>query len=251
MYASPLEQFEIIPLLPIRFGALDRSITNTSLMMLICVGVRVVGMQALLVSGHGTLVPNRWQSVVEGIYGLILSMVGQTMGAAGVKYFPFVFALFTFVLSCNLFGLVPYSFTVTSHLIVTLTLAMAIWVGKLVIGFRLHGLKLLGMFLPSGTPFAMYPMMVPLEIMGFTITFISLSVRLFANMMAGHILLKVIAGFAWTMMAAGGVMYLAHFIPMGVLFLLLILETAVAVIQAYVFSLLTCIYLTDMIHGGH
>ena len=216
-----------------------------------CAVVRTVGMQAVRVAGNGTRVPSRWQTVVEGLHGVVLSMVSQTMGVAGVKFFPFVFTLFTFLLACNLFGLVPYSFTVTSHLIVTRTLALAIWVGKLMVGIRLHGLKLLGMFLPAGTPFRMYPMMVPLEILGFTITFISLSVRLFANMMAGHILLKVIAGFAWTMMAAGGRLYIAHFIPMVVLFLLLILETAVAVIQAYVFSLLTCIYLTDMIHGGH
>ena len=251
MLNSPLEQFEIIPLVSRQIGDLDLSRTNTAVRMLTCAGVRVVGMQMLRVSGNGTLVPNRWQTLAEGVHGLVLSMVSQTMGVAGVKFFPFVFTLFTFLLACNLFGLVPYSFTVTSHLVVTMTLALAIWIGKLVVGVRLHGLKLLGMFLPAGTPFVMYPMMVPLEILGFTITFISLSVRLFANMMAGHILLKVIAGFAWTMMAAGGLRYFAHFIPMAVLFRLLILETAVAVIQAYVFSLLTCIYLTDMIHGGH
>jgi ATP synthase subunit 6 len=251
MLNSPLEQFEIVPVLGFQRGDVDLSRTNSALMMLIAVGLRVMGMQSLRVGGHGSLVPNRWQTVVESMYGLVMAVVAQTLGPLGSKYFPFVFTLFTFVLACNLLGLVPYSFTVTSHLVVTLTLARAIWVGKLVIGIRAHGIKLWSMFLPEGTPFAMYPMMVPLELLGFTITFISLSVRLFANMMAGHILLKVIAGFAWTMMTAGGLRYLAHFVPMLVLFVLFILETAVAFIQAYVFTLLTCIYIGDMERGGH
>ena len=178
-------------------------------------------------------------------------MIGQTIGEAGVALFPLIFSLFTFILGCNRFGLVPYSFTVTSHLVVTMTRALAIWIGKLVTGFRRHGLVFFRMFLPAGTPFGMIPMMVPLEIRGFTITFISLSVRLFANMMAGHILLKVIGGFAWSMMAAGGRMWIAHFVPRVVLLLLLGLETAVAFIQAYVFTLRTCIYVGDSIHGGH
>jgi len=178
-------------------------------------------------------------------------MLGQTVGPQGAPLFPIIFSIFTFLLGCNRFGLVPYSFTVTSHLVVTMTLALAIWIGKLIMGFRLHGLAFFRRFLPSGTPFAMIGFMVPLEVMGFTITFISLSVRLFANMMAGHILLKVIGGFAWTMMVSGGVMWLAHFLPRGVLFLLLGLETAVAFIQAYVFTLRACIYISDSMSGGH
>lgn len=207
--------------------------------------------QSIRVSGNGLLVPSRWQVLLEGVHGLILSMLGQTIGSQGAALFPFVFSVFTFVLGCNRFGLVPYSFTVTSHLVVTMTLALAIWIGKLVIGFRLHGLTFFRILLPTGTPFRMIPFMVALEVMGFTITFISLSVRLFANMMAGHILLKVIAGFAWTMMVSGGIMWVAHIIPRAVLFLLLGLETAVAFIQAYVFTLRTCIYIGDSIHGGH
>ena len=178
-------------------------------------------------------------------------MVGQTIGERGNAFFPVMFTMFTFILGCNRMGLVPYSFTVTSHLAVTMTLALAIWRGKLILGFRLHGLTFFRMFLPTGTPFGMIPLMVPLEVMGFTITFISLSVRLFANMMAGHILLKVIGGFAWSMMVAGGVLWVAHFIPRAVLFLLLGLETAVAFIQAYVFTLRALIYIGDSIHGGH
>jgi ATP synthase subunit 6 len=148
-------------------------------------------------------------------------------------------------------GLVPYSFTVTSHLIVTLTVATLIWVGKLLIGLRCHGIKLLGIFLPAGAPFAIVPFLVFIELIGFFITVISLSVRLFANIMAGHILLKVLAGFAWTILLAGGFLFVAHFLPLGVLFLLLGLETGVAFVQAYVFTLLTCLYVSDMLNGGH
>ena len=178
-------------------------------------------------------------------------MLAQTIGSAGQAFFPFIYTLFTFVLGRNLLGLIPYSYTVTSHLVVTMTRARAVWIGKRRVGFRRHGRKIFGRLLPAGTPFPMIPFMVALERLGFTITFISLSVRLFANMMAGHILLKVIAGFAWTMMTAGGRRYVAHFVPRAVLFRLLRLETAVAFIQAYIFTLLTCIYLTDVYHGGH
>lgn len=251
VYTSPLEQFEVVSILPRRRSIRDLSLTNASRMMRLTAGRRYVGSQRVLTSGNGTLVPNRWQTRREGMHNMVLSMIGQTIGASGQGFFPFVYTRFTFVLGMNLLGLIPYSYTVTSHLVVTMTRARAVWVGKRRVGFRLHGRKLFGRFLPAGTPFPMIPLRVPLERLGFRITFISLSVRLFANMMAGHILLKVIAGFAWTMMAAGGRRYVAHFIPMVVLFRLLILETGVAFVQAYVFALLTCIYMTDMVHGGH
>lgn len=251
MFHSPLEQFEIIPLRPLRRGSFDLSLTNTSLMMRLTAGILRGRAQSIRIVGNGRLVPTRRQTVWESIHQLVLSMLGQTIGPQGAPLFPIIFSIFTFILGCNRFGLVPYSFTVTSHLVVTMTLALAIWIGKLIMGFRLHGLAFFRRFLPTGTPFAMIGFMVPLEVMGFTITFISLSVRLFANMMAGHILLKVIAGFAWTMMVAGGAMWVAHFIPRAVVFLLLGLETAVAFIQAYVFALRACIYIGDAISGGH
>jgi len=250
-YRSPLEQFEVISIVPRRMGSRDFSLTNASRMMILTATRRVVRSQTVLVSGNGTLVPNRWQTRREGVHNRVLSMIGQTIGPSGQGFFPFVFTLFTFVLGRNLLGLIPYSYTVTSHLVITMTRARGVWIGKRRVGFRRHGRKMFGRFLPAGTPFMMIPLRVPLERLGFTITFISLSVRLFANMMAGHILLKVIAGFAWTMMTAGGRMYFAHFLPMVVLFRLLILETGVAFVQAYVFALLTCIYTTDVVHGGH
>jgi len=248
---SPLEQFEIVSLIPRRRGARDLSLTNASRRRILTARRRGVGSQVVLAKGNGSLVPNRWQRVREGRHNRVLSMIGQTIGSAGQGFFPFVFTLFTFVLGRNLLGLIPYSYTVTSHLVVTRTRARAVWIGKRRVGFRRHGRKLFGRFLPAGTPFPMIPLRVPLERLGFTITFISLSVRLFANMMAGHILLKVIGGFAWTMMTAGGRRYVAHFIPRLVLFRLLRLETGVAFVQAYVFALLTCIYMTDVVHGGH
>jgi ATP synthase subunit 6 len=201
-------------------------------------------------SGRGYLVPTRWQQVREGVYGVAQSRV-LPRGAKGQPYFPLIFSLFSFLLAANLLGLVPYSFTITSHLIVTLTLTRAVWVGKLVIGVREHGIRLLGRFLPGGAPLARAPRLVPLEIRGFFVTLVSLSVRLFANRRAGHILLKVIAGFAWTRRLAGGILWVGHFLPLIVLYLLLWLETGVARVQAYVFSLLTARYIGDRLEGGH
>lgn len=248
---SALEQFEIVSLIPFRIGARDRSFTNTARRISLSGVRRVTRSRLVLANGQGTLVPNRWQRTREGRQAVVLSMISQTMGILGQGFYPFIYTRFTFVLTRNLLGLIPYSFTSTSHLVVTRTRARAVWIGKRRVGFRRHGWKLFGRFLPAGTPFPMVPLRVPLERLGFTITFISLSVRLFANMMAGHILLKVIAGFAWTMITSGGRLYLAHFVPLIILFLLRALETGVAFVQAYVFALLTCIYLTDSVHGGH
>lgn len=246
---SPLEQFEIFSIIPLRFGSFDISFTNSSLLRFFIVAF-LITFSLLIGQGNGFLVPTRWQLIAEGIFGVVNSRVAP-MGSKGQPYFPLVFSLFSFILTANLLGLVPYSFTVTSHLIVTLTLSRAVWVGKLIIGIRLHGIRLLGRFRPSGVPLARAPMMVPLELLGFFIPLISLSVRLFANMRAGHILLKVMAGFAWTMRMAGGILWIAHFLPLAVLYLLLFLETGVARIQAYVFSLLTAMYINDVLEGGH
>lgn len=251
MLYSPLEQFEIVPLLPLRMGSLDISFTNASLMMVLSAASLIVLVQLITVDGKGYLIPSRWQTLVEGMYTLVLQILHDTVGAKGGPFFGFIFTLFTFILALNLSGLVPYSFTVTSHLIITMSLSMAIWVGKLILGFRYHGIKLLGILVPQGVPFALIPFFILLETLSFVIPVISLSVRLFANMMSGHILLKIIFGFAWTMMLQGGFLFLAHFIPLAVLFILFALETAVALIQAYVFTVLTCIYLADMVHGGH
>lgn len=250
MLGSPLEQFEIYPLVPLRIGTLDLSLTNSSLRRVLAVTLLVVSGHLLRAGGGGYLVPTRYQAVGEAVYGVVLSRT-QPRGDRGRGYFPFIFALFTFLLAANLLGLVPYSFTVTSHLIVTRTLATAVWVGKLLIGVRLHGVKLLGRFLPGGAPRARAPALVAIEVRSFFMTLVSLPVRLFANRRAGHLLLKVRAGFAWTRRLAGGVVYLGHFAPLIVLFALLGLETGVARVQAYVFSLLTARYINDRLDGGH
>jgi ATP synthase subunit 6 len=250
MVYSPLEQFEIRPLLPLRRGSVDLSFTNSSLRRVLTVGVRVVFVQLLAANGGGRLVPSRWQTVGESLYG-VASARTVPRGSKGAGYFPFLFVLFTYILTANVLGLVPYGFTVTTHLIVTLALATVVWVGKLIIGVRLHGIKLTGRFRPGGAPLARAPRLVPIEIVGFLITVVSLSVRLFANRRAGHVLLKVRGGFAWSRRVAGGVVFLGHFLPLGVLFLLRGLETGVARVQAYVFTLLTSRYINDRLEGGH
>jgi ATP synthase subunit 6 len=242
---SPLEQFEIVGIVP------SRGVTNAGRRRVVAGGRRVGRSHVVRENGNGTVVPSRAQRRREGRNRLVLGMIGQTIGSSGQGRYPYVYTRFTRVLCRNRRGMIPYSYTVTSQLVVTRTLARGVWVGKRRRGLRRHGRKRFGRFRPAGTPLGRVPLRVPLERRGFTMTLVSLSVRLFANMMAGHILLKVIAGFAWTMMSAGGRRYVAHYRPRGVLFRLLILETGVAFVQAYVFALLTCIYRTDVVHGGH
>lgn len=250
MLTSPLEQFEIVPLLPMRLGTMDLSMTNSAIRRFAAFAVLLVFGLLLTAVGNGFIVPSRWQSVGEALYGVTQSRIASR-GAKAQPYFPFLYTLFTYILALNVLGLMPYSFAVTSHIIVTLTIARAIWVGKLMMGLRHHGLKLFGRFLPAGAPMIRALRLVPLEVRGFCITVMSLSVRLFANRRAGHMLLKVRAGFAWTRRRAGGFLWIAHFLPLMVLFLLRGLETGVAVVQAYVFTLLTARFINDVLEGGH
>lgn len=199
----------------------------------------------------GFFIPNRWQSLFEGFYFFSSNIVIENIGKRGESFFPFIFSLFFFLVLCNLLGLVPYSYTVTSQLVVTLALSLLVWVGKLFVGFHLHGVRLFGMLLPGGVPFALVPFFVAVELLGFFTPLAALGIRLFANIIAGHILLKVIVGFCWSILLAGGGLFIGHFIPMLVLFLLLFLETAVALIQAYVFTMLSCLIVGDIIRGGH
>jgi len=214
--------------------------------MFIGVCTFLILLDLMIIEGGGTLVPNRWQVFIEEMWGLTTSCVNDTItGGKGQKYFSIVFALFSFVLLSNLTGLVPYSFTTTSHLAVTLGLAMITFFGYHIIGIRKHGIKFLELYYPAGVSLALAPLIVPIEFLSATSRVISLSVRLFANMMAGHTLLKVIAGFAWQMMSLGPIMFIAHLATLSVLTLLVGLEMAVAFIQAYVFAVLTCIYLNE------
>jgi ATP synthase subunit 6 len=189
--------------------------------------------------------------IFEGLYNVILNMVKENIGGSVkqvIKFVPFIFSLFLFILVANLVGLVPYSSTVTSYLVVTFAMAVMVLVGVNIIAGRHHGLVYFGHFLPAGCPFALYPLIIPIEFISYVFRVVSLSVRLFANMMAGHTLLAVLAGFGWTMVNGGiSLAFLAPF-PVLVVFVLVFLETAVAIIQAYVFTILTCMYLDEAIN---
>jgi ATP synthase subunit 6 len=247
--SSPLEQFQILPIISINFGAFDFSITNATIILAIGLFSFIFVLYSLLsVHGNFYVVPNRIQYIVEVIYSVVYGLLNDNVGSIGKSFFPYVFTLFTFILISNIIGLVPYSFTVTSHLIVTFALALMTFIGINLICIREHGINMLAFFLPPGSSMVLALLLVPIELISYIFRPISLSVRLFANMMAGHTLLKVIAGFAWTMMLAGGGLFIAHTIPLAILVVLMLLELGVAAIQAYVFTILTCIYLNDAIH---
>jgi F-type H+-transporting ATPase subunit a len=240
---SPLEQFEIEPILPIQVGGLDLSFTNSSFWM----AVAVIAVYALVMLGsrHGSMVPGRLQALVEMSYEFIADMLGSTVGREGRQYFPFIFTLFMFILFGNMLGMIPGSFTFTSHIIVTFTMAIFVVTAVTVIGIVRHGWHFFSFFAPSGCPIFVMPLLVPIEIISYLIRPISLSVRLFVNMTAGHIMLKTFAGF---IIALGGYYLLPGIAPLALTIALTGLEFAIAFLQAYVFTVLSCIYLHDAIH---
>jgi len=235
----PLEQFKIEPLIPIHIGGLDLSYTNSALFMT----VTVVLITALLVLGtrRGALVPNRWQSVAEMSYEFVADMVETNAGHGAEPYFPFVFTLFMFVLFSNLLGLIPYSFTVTSQIIVTFALAAIVFIGVTIIGFVKHGAHFLRLFVPEGVPIVLLLLLVPIELLSYFIRPFTLSIRLFANMLAGHTMLAIFGGFA----ASVGLLAI---LPVALDVAIFALEVLVAALQAYVFAILTCLYLRDALH---
>jgi ATP synthase subunit 6 len=243
-FYNPLEQFQLVPLITLQSGTVDISFTNSTFFMLWGVTVFLLVVYLSTFQGGGTVVPNRWQIIVEGIYTAVLGVVLDNIGQKGLRYFPFIFVLFTFILAMNLIGMVPYSFTVTSHLVITFTLSLIVFLGRTYIMFRKHGFKALACLLPPGTPFALLPLLVTIEFVLYFINLVSLAVRLFANMMSGHILLKVFIGFAWTIITAGSLaLFIAHTLPLVLVFILMGIEIGVAVIQSYVFAVLTCLYI--------
>ncbi|MGE0725178.1 MAG: F0F1 ATP synthase subunit A [Alphaproteobacteria bacterium] len=237
--AGPLEQFEIKPLVPITVGSVDASFTNASLFM----ALAVVAITVFLVGGMRgrDLVPGRWQSMAEMAYGFIAGMVRENVGHDGRQFFPFVFSLFMFILLGNLLGMIPYSFTFTSHIIVTFALAALVFIVVTVVALVKHGLHFFTYFFPTGAPIAMAPLLIPIEILSYLSRPVSLSIRLFANMMAGHTMLKVFAGFTVAMGIFGVAPLLLNVALTG-------FEVLVAVLQAYVFTILTCLYLRDALH---
>lgn len=243
--SSPLEQFELVTILPISILGLNLSLTNSSLFLILAFLLSIFWIS--LSFYNASLVPNNWQLVKESIYDVTASMVQDNLGSKGEFYFPFIFTLHIILLYCNLIGMVPYSFTVTSHIIFTFGLALSIFIGINIIGIQAHGFKFFALFLPRGVPLPIVPLIITIEFLSYTIKVFTLSIRLFANMTSGHTLLKIIAGFAWTMLSAGGLLAIFHLIPLGLLVVLIGLELAIAVLQAYVFTLLTCIYLNDVL----
>jgi F-type H+-transporting ATPase subunit a len=237
-----MEQFGIHPLIPLNPGGLDVSFTNSAAWMLAIV---VVG-TLLMVNGmrRRAMVPGRLQGLVELTYEFIAGMLRETVGSEGARYFPLVFTLFIFIVLANLFGMLPGGFTVTSHIVITLALALLVFVTVSIIGLSRHGLHFLSFFVPKGVPLAMLLLVVPIEVLSYFMRPVSHSVRLFANMTAGHTMLKVFGGFV-VMMGAFGVL------PFVVIVALSGLELAIALLQAYVFTVLTCLYLNDAVNLEH
>ncbi len=237
--SSPLEQFVIQRWVPAEIGGVDVSFTNSAAFMV----AAVVLASALMILSvrQRAMVPNRWQLLAELSYSFIAKMLSDTVGKEGRPYFPFVFTLFMFVLFGNFLGMLPYSFTFTSHLAVTFTLAAFIFIAVTLIAIFKHGMKFFSFFLPHGVPIAMAPLLIPIEIISYLSRPVSLSVRLFANMMAGHTLLKVVAGFVVPL----GIFGVA---PVAGLVAVTALELLISFLQAYIFTILTCIYISDAVH---
>lgn len=249
MANDPIHQFQISKLFPLEVAGYDISFTNSSLFMV----ATVVAATGFLVaaSSSSSLVPSRAQSVAEMSYEFVANMLRDAAGTSGMKFFPLVFSLFMFVLFANLFGMVPYFFTVMSHIVVTFALAMLV-IGLVVLyGFWKHGFKFLGLFVPEGVPGILMPLVIAIEVISFLSRPISLSVRLFANMLAGHITLKVFAGFVTSLSAMGAVGIGGAILPLIMTVAITGLEFLVAFLQAYVFAVLTCMYLNDALHPGH
>lgn len=240
-----MEQFTIKPIVPLHIGGYDVSFTNQSLLMVI---VAVAASLFLtLAMSKKSLVPSRTQSMAEMSYEFVASMMQSSTGEDGLRFFPFVFTLFIFVLFSNFFGMIPGSFTVTSQIAVTFTLASLVILTVIVTGFIKHGLHFLSLFVPKA-PWYLLILLVPIEVISFLTRPISLSVRLFANMLAGHTMLAVFGGFVVLLGGAGGVLSLLSIAPMALIVAIMLLELLVAFLQAYVFAILTCIYLNEALH---
>ncbi len=248
--ADPIHQFELKPIVSLgRVGNTEIVFTQSGLYMI--AAVALISLLTYLATRRNALVPGRIQSLVEMSYEFVESTVRSTAGGDGMRFFPFVFSLFTFVLVLNLFGMVPFGFTVTSHIIITFALAMLVIGTVVVYGFMRHGLHFLRLFVPSGVPIYIVPLVSMIEVISFISRPISLSVRLFANMLAGHITLKVFAGFVASLGAFGAFGWFGALLPLAMTVALTALEFLVAVLLAYVFTILTCIYLNDALHPGH
>ena len=244
MATNPMHQFEVYRIGPeINLGEINLSFTNASLFM--AISALTILFLLFLGTKKKLLIPSKTQFITVRSYMFIAKMINDTAGSSAKSFFPFIFTLFTFVLFCNMIGMLPYSFTVTSHIIVTFMLAVIIFIGVTIIGFIKHGVKYLELFVPKGVPIALLPLIIVIEIISYLARPVSLSVRLFANMMAGHTMLKVFGGFVISLGLLGG------WLPLSFSVALTGLEILIAFLQAYVFAILTCIYLNDALNLHH
>ena len=248
---DPIKQFEIHTMgKELSIGGVDISFTNSSFMMVVAVALICLFM--FFGSSKKSLVPGRFQSMAEISYEFVADMIRSTAGKDGLKFFPFIFALFMFILFANVLGLIPFFFTTTSHIIVTFALAMSVMTTVLVVGFWKNGFKFLKLFVPSGVPIYILPLVILLEVISFISRPFSHGIRLWANMLAGHIMLKLFAGFIIMMFAGlGGAAKIAAIAPFAMTVILTPLEILVAFLQAYVFAILTSVYINDALHPGH
>ena len=246
---NPIEQFSVAPIVPIHIGRLDFSFTNSALYMIIAVAI--VSALMLIGANGSTGAPKRLQALAEMAYEFMAGMLRSAAGEHAEAFFPLVFCIFMFILILNLVGLIPYTFSVTSHIVVTAALAGLVFLTVLAVGFAKNGVKFLKLFVPSGVPIYILPLVVAIEIISFLSRPLSHSVRLFANMLAGHITLNVFGGFCVMLLSASAVLKAAAILPFVMTVGLFALELLVAFLQAYVFTMLTCMYLNDALHPGH
>jgi F-type H+-transporting ATPase subunit a len=250
MAADPIHQFEIHKIFSLgTFGGHEIAFTNSSLYMVIA--VLLIALLLIGATSGRSLVPGRMQSLAELSYEFVATTIRSTAGSEGMRFFPLVFSLFMFILVANIVGLIPYTFTITSHIIITVSLALLVFLTVVIYGFWKNGLHFFKLFVPSGIPIFILPLVVFIEVFSFFLRPVSHSVRLFANMLAGHIALKVFASFIPLLAGLGIAGYAGAVMPLGMVIALTALELLVAFLQAYVFTILTCIYLNDAIHPGH
>jgi len=245
MFYSPLEQFEITPILS---SVLPSKLIITNSTFFLCLTLVITILFFTLILSNSTVIPNRWQSITEMTYEFVQNMLYEALKERGNYFFPMIFTMFTFVFACNLLGMVPFTFTVTSHIIFTFSLGMIIFVGLNIIGLKQHGLHFFSLFLPPGAPLMLALLLVPIELISYVFRVVALSVRLFANMMAGHTLLKILATFAWKMLTIGGIFLIIQLFPLAIIIAITGLELAIAFLQAYVWTTLVCLYLSDALN---
>ena len=240
---SPLAQFDVVSKVDITVAGLDLHITNSAIWMMVATALVIVFTTVFI--RQRALVPGRMQSLVELSYEFVANMLKDNVGHEGRPFFPFIFTLFMFILFSNMLGMLPYSFTVTSQIVVTFGLAFVVFIGVTIVGFVKHGLGFFKFFLPQGVPGFLAPLVIPIEVLSYLIRPVSLGLRLFANLTAGHTMLKVFAGFIFSL---GSFYIIPGLIPLAAVIGLTVLEFAIAFLQAYVFAVLSCIYLHDAIH---